>query len=79
MSCSIAGEQRLFQLLSVFQGCTFEAVEATAGGVEGLDDNKVDVLDVLSSLVDKSLIRQVSLESEEPRLLMLETIREFAD
>jgi predicted ATPase/class 3 adenylate cyclase len=71
-------EQRLFQMLAVFQGCTFEAVEATAGGIEGLDGRNMDVLDVLSSLLDKSLIRQVSLESEEPRLLMLETIREFA-
>ncbi len=78
MSCSIASEQRLFQMLSVFQGCTFEAVEATADGIEGLGDDKMDVLDVVSSLLDKSLIRQVSLESEEPRLLMLETIREFA-
>jgi predicted ATPase/class 3 adenylate cyclase len=73
-----AGEKRLFELLSVFQGCTFEAVEATAGGVEVLDDFEVDVFEVLSSLVDKSLIRQVNPETGEPRLVMLETIREFA-
>ena len=71
-------EQRLFQVLSVFQGCTFEAVEATAAGIEDLVDSSMDIIDVLSSLLDKSLIRQVSLEREEPRLLMLETIREFA-
>jgi predicted ATPase len=72
------GEQHLFELLSVFQGCTFEAVEVTTGGIEYLDDVQLDTLEVLSSLVDKSLIRQVGHESGEPRLLMLETIREFA-
>ncbi len=71
-------EQRLFQVLSVFQGCTFEAVEATADGIDGLGNDQMDILDVVSSLLDKSLIRQVSLESEETRLLMLETIRDFA-
>ncbi len=38
----------------------------------------VDVLDGLASLVDKSLIRQVDPEAGESRLLMLETIREYA-
>jgi predicted ATPase/class 3 adenylate cyclase len=73
-----ADEQRLFEMLSVFQGCTFEAVEATASGIEHLTDMEADILDLLSSLVDKSLIRQVSPESGETRLVMLETIREFA-
>jgi predicted ATPase len=72
------GEQRLFELLSVFQGCTIEATETIAGGIELLVDPDMDVLEILSSLVDKSLVRQVSLDSGEPRLLMLETIREFA-
>jgi predicted ATPase/class 3 adenylate cyclase len=71
-------ETRLFELLSVFQGCTFEAVEATASEVNCLEDLDVDVLEVLSSLVDKSLIRQETQEAGLPRLLMLETIREFA-
>jgi predicted ATPase len=71
-------EQRLFQVLSVFQGCTFEAVETTANGIEALDELDVDVIDVLSSLVDKSLIQEVTLENGASRLLMLETIREFA-
>ncbi len=39
---------------------------------------RVDIFDGLASLVDKSLIRQVDLESGESRLLMLETIREYA-
>ncbi len=68
------GEQLLFQLLSVFSGGgSFEAVEAI-GGVE----SEIDILDGLTSLVDKSLVRQVEQESGEPRVLMLETIREYA-
>jgi predicted ATPase len=70
------GEQQLFQLLSVFSGATFEAVEAVASRVKCLDE--IDVVDGLSSLVDKSLIRRVGLSDAESRLLMLETIREFA-
>ena len=73
------GEQRLFELLSVFVGgSSLEAVEAAASGIERLDERGVDILDGLASLVDKSLIRQVDQESGEPRLLMLETIREYA-
>ncbi|OGO39011.1 MAG: hypothetical protein A2W35_15210 [Chloroflexi bacterium RBG_16_57_11] len=73
------GEQQLFELLSVFSGgCSFEAVEMAASGIERLDEAGVDILEGLTSLVDKSLIRQVSPETGEPRLLMLETIREFA-
>ena len=70
------GEQRLFQLLSVFSGATFEAIEDVASQVKGLDE--IDVLDGLGSLVDKSLIRRVDQGDAESRLSMLETIREFA-
>ena len=73
------GEQRLFELLSVFVGgCTVEAVEAVAGEIERLDETGLDILDGLASLVDKSLIRQVDQATGETRLLMLETIREYA-
>jgi predicted ATPase len=73
------GEKRLFELLSVFSGgCSFEAVEAVAEGVERLDEIGVDIVDGLTSLVDKSLVRRVDLETRETRLQMLETIREFA-
>ncbi|TML93579.1 MAG: DUF4062 domain-containing protein [Actinobacteria bacterium] len=70
------GEQRLFALLSVFPGAGFEAVEDVASRIKGLEE--IDVLDGLSSLVDKSLIRRVDHGDAESRLLMLETIREFA-
>lgn len=77
------GEKRLFELLSVFVGgCSFEAVEALSNRIEPLHEMGVDVLDRLSSLVEKSLIRQMDRSgdqtSSEPRLLMLETIREYA-
>jgi predicted ATPase/Tfp pilus assembly protein PilF len=65
-------EQRLFARLGVFQGgCTLTAAEAVPGAEEDLD-----VLDGMGSLVENSLLRQVG--EEEPRFLMLETIREFA-
>ena len=72
------GEQRLFALLSVFSGCTFAAVEAVASGLKHLDETRLDILDGLASLVDKSLLRQVDPGTGELRLLMLETIREYA-
>jgi predicted ATPase/DNA-binding CsgD family transcriptional regulator len=70
-----AREQRLFRRLSVFaHGCTLEAVE---GLYTELGEMPTDVLDGVASLIDKSLLRQVEEEGEEPRLLMLTTIREF--
>ncbi|MEO8348388.1 MAG: tetratricopeptide repeat protein, partial [Acidobacteriota bacterium] len=69
-------EQKLFRRLSVFvDGCTLEAVEAVCNAKEDLG---VDPLDGMSSMVDKSLTRQVEADGEEPRFVMLETIREYA-
>src|ERR687898_1231223 len=69
------GEQVLFARLSVFSdGCALEAVEAICDPV---GDLFVDVLEGLSSLLDKSLLRQEEMV-EEPRFVMLETIREYA-
>ncbi len=68
-------EKTLFRRLAVFVGgCTLEAAEAvcnTNGDLEG------DVLDGVARLVDKSLLRQEAQANGEPRLLMLETIREY--
>jgi predicted ATPase len=65
-------ERSLFRRLAVFAGgCTFHAAEAVAA------DPGIDVLQELTFLVDKSLLRQVPGEDEEPRLVMLETVREF--
>ena len=73
-----AGEQHLFELLSVFSGATFEAVEAVASRIARFDDPGFDIFDGVSSLADKSLIRQMEEPHGESRLRMLETIREFA-
>jgi predicted ATPase len=71
-------EQRLFGLLSIFSGCTLEAAEAVAAGINHPDRTSMDTIDGLASLVDKSLVRQVDGGTGEPRLVMLETIREYA-
>ncbi len=70
-----AGEQRLFRRLSTFVGgCTLEAIEAVCAT---LGDAPAQVADGVASLIDKSLLRQTEQEEEEPRLMMLETIREY--
>jgi predicted ATPase/DNA-binding NarL/FixJ family response regulator len=67
-------EQWLFRLLSVFVGgCSLEAVEAVAGTLTG---QSVSLLNEVTALVDKSLLVPLSQEGEEPRFVMLETVRE---
>ena len=69
-------EQKLFRRLSVFfGGCTLEAVEAVCDTKQDLG---LDILDGMSSMVDKSLVRQIEQPDGEPRFVMLETIREYA-
>jgi len=71
-----AAEQSLVRRLSVFTGgCTLEAVEAVC---DTKGDLGIDVLDGISSMVDKSLIQQLEQTGAEPRFLMLSTIREYA-
>ena len=65
-------ERALFRRLAVCAGgCDLEAAQAVAGAVGG------DVIDALSSLVDKSLLRRLD-RAGEPQFAMLATIREFA-
>ena len=67
-------DQSLFARLGVFVGgCTLESIEAlcSPGG-------DLDVLEALSSLIDKSLVRQRVDARGEGRFSMLETIREYA-
>ena len=67
-------ERALFASLAVFVGgAGLEAIERTCG-----DEVDGDMLDVLVSLVEKSLVRQSEGIAGEPRFGMLETIREFA-
>jgi predicted ATPase/DNA-binding CsgD family transcriptional regulator/tRNA A-37 threonylcarbamoyl transferase component Bud32 len=72
-------EQRLFRRLSVFVGgCRLSAAEAVCGTSNDVSDGMgISVLDGVASLIDKSLLQQVEQGGEEPRLAMLETIREF--
>ncbi len=73
-----AQEQRLFRRLSVFVGgCTLEAIEAIYTELDN-GDEAIQLLDAVASLIDKSLLQQTEQEGEELRLVMLETIREYA-
>lgn len=68
-------EQKVFRLLSVFvEGCTLEAIISVAQVVIG---KVIPMLEILSSLIDKSLLYQVEQEGEEAHFMMLETIREY--
>jgi predicted ATPase/class 3 adenylate cyclase len=67
-------EQALFRRLSVFVGgCSVEAVEAVALP----SPDRVSSVDLLESLLDKSLLRQVEGAHGQPRFAMLEVLREF--
>jgi predicted ATPase/class 3 adenylate cyclase/Tfp pilus assembly protein PilF len=70
------GERVLFARLSVFSGGrTLEAIEAICDA-EG--DLPVETFEGVSSLLDKSLLRQEEGPGGEPRFVMLETVHEFA-
>jgi predicted ATPase/DNA-binding XRE family transcriptional regulator len=66
-------EQAAFRRLSVFAGgCTWEAIEAVGQGEGG-----PGVLVGVAALVQHSLLRQIADSEEDPRYLMLETVREY--
>lgn len=69
-------EQKLFRRFSVFMGgCTLEGAEAVCNTSLDLG---IDLLEGLSSLVDKNLVQRVEQPHDEPRFTMLQTIREYA-
>jgi predicted ATPase/class 3 adenylate cyclase len=70
-------ERKLFELLAAFFGATLEAVEAAAAGVKGSGGARIDALEGLASLVDKSLVRQATVNGDS-RFVMLATIRDYA-
>ncbi len=70
------GEQRLFRRLGVFVGgCSLEAADAV-GNLS--DELPLNVLSQAQALIDQSLLRQDENPEGEPRLWMLETMREYA-
>lgn len=69
-------ERRLLQHLSIFAGgCTLEGAEAVCCG-EGLENE--DLLELLTSLVDKSMVHVERVQGEETRYKLLETVRQYA-
>ena len=73
-----AQEQRLFRWLSVFVGgCTLEAAEAVCQSPQEDGEHSPSVLEGIASLLDKSLVQQTERDGEAPRLVLLETLREF--
>ena len=69
-------EQKLLRRLAVFWGgCTLEGAEAVCNTGSDLGS---EIFELMSSLVDKSLIQQRHQGNDEPRFRMLETIREYS-
>jgi len=70
-----SNEQHVFRTLSVFVGGF--ALEAAETVIDHPADSAWSAIDIVDSLVEKSLIQPVERSSGEPRFAMLETIREF--
>jgi predicted ATPase/class 3 adenylate cyclase len=71
-----AGHRRLLARVSVFaRGGNLEQLEPVCGPAEDVGG---EVLDALDQLADQSLLRRLP-DFDEPRFLMLQTIRDFAE
>jgi non-specific serine/threonine protein kinase len=71
-------DQRLFRALAVFAGSFSADAAATLVGTPGMDDSRLEAVERLTQLAEKSLLRVDSELSDEPRFSMLESLREFA-
>lgn len=70
-------EQALFRRLAVFaDGATIGSVEAICRSSTGSTFDDSEILDLLSGLLDKSVLAGNG--AEQPRVEMLETVREYA-
>jgi predicted ATPase/DNA-binding CsgD family transcriptional regulator len=74
-----AQEQRLFRQLSIFVGgFTVENAEGVCRPLwQERQESAAVILDGVDSLLDKSLLSRVARPTDEARLVMLETIREY--
>ena len=69
-------EQRLFRWFSAFVGgCTLTAIQCSSADWGATEES---VLKDVMSLLDKNLLQHVEVVNDEPRLKMLETIREYS-
>jgi RHS repeat-associated protein len=69
-------EQRVFRRLAVFAGaCTLDAAEFVVGQIDGAADG---ALESITSLCEQSLLQQLQLADGALRVVMSETIREYA-
>jgi predicted ATPase/DNA-binding CsgD family transcriptional regulator len=68
-------EQRIFRRIAVFVGgCQLAAADAVS---RTLDDGTLPAWQVVSSLINKSFLQAIEQVGEGPRLIMLETLREY--
>lgn len=72
-------EQAVFRRLGVFaSGFTLEAMAAVGLGAANDPITRIEALDVLTSLVDKSLVQRVDSEAGTPRFHLIESVRHYA-
>lgn len=69
-------ERMVSQLFSVFAGGRLDDIEATFRGVQVVGE--IDIVETLTSLLDKNLVRVAHGVDRSPRFSMLQVIREYA-
>jgi predicted ATPase/DNA-binding CsgD family transcriptional regulator len=68
------GEKTMFARLAIFRGgCLLETAEAVCGA-----EKPIDAFSIVESLVNKSLLQQTETPNGDTRLVMLETLHEYA-
>jgi predicted ATPase/DNA-binding winged helix-turn-helix (wHTH) protein len=72
-------EKILFRRLSVFAGgFNVETAEAIVLNLSSSGETEIDILNIVTALIENSLIIQKETANDESRLRMLEVVREFA-